>query len=44
VTDSHIILIILCAPIVAIAIALLIIGMLFNSDQAIFRDELDEEF
>ena len=43
-TDSHILLIILCAPVVAITIALLTIGILFKFDQSTFRDELDDEF
>jgi len=43
VTDSHILLIILCTPIVAITIGLLTIGILFKVDQSTFRDELDEE-
>ena len=43
-TDSHILLIILCTPIVAIiTIALLIIDILFKVDQSTFRDELNEE-
>jgi len=44
VTYSHILLIILCAPILAIAIGLLAIGITFKIDESTFRDELDDEF
>jgi len=44
VTYSHILLIILCAPIVAIAIGLLAIDIAFKIDESTFRDELDEGF
>jgi hypothetical protein len=44
VTDSHILLIVLCAPVVAITIALLTIGILFKADHSTFKDELDDEF
>ena len=43
-TDSHILLIVLCAPIVAIAIGLLSIGIAFKIDETTFRDELDDKF
>ena len=43
-TDSHILLIILCAPIAAIAIGILVIGICFKLDKNMFTDmELDSD-
>lgn len=43
-TDSHILLIILCAPVAAIAIGLLAIGIAFKMDKDMFTDmELDSD-
>jgi len=44
VTDSHILLIILCTPVLAISIGLLVIGIAFKIDESTFRDELDNKF
>ena len=39
---NNILLIILCAPVAAIALGMLIIGFSFKIDQNIFKDERDE--